>query len=937
MAKEYVKGVVAYLKSEKKLLRNTLIVLGILVFALIICLPSLVYFLTERLWYIDVGYLSVFWQRISVKVVTGLVAALVAFVFVELNMEMVRRYFTRTELNGSSGVNVDRFRGRAMKYVALTVSLFAAIAVGFSASGLWVEIQQFIKGVPFGTVDPIFGRDISFYMFKLPIVDQLYGLVMGLLGMTTVFVVIAYFVGKAITVQKENVDYERPNFSFVKREKDKFNLGGIDKGALMHISILVALMFVLKGFGYILQMFNLVYSTNGMIFGAGYTDVKALLPGLKVLAAIAVVCAITSVFAGAKKKPVPLIASICVLLVSSLVVGTVYPQIVQKLYVDPNQLEAEREYIDYHLDFTRAAYGLDDIDEREFDYDGEVTAQEVDLNAETISNIRLWDWQPLLSTYSQLQEMRLYYKFQDVDIDRYVIDGQTKQVMIAAREMDVDSLPTQGQTWINRHLKYTHGYGAVATPVNEVAIDGLPTFLVQDIPPKGPEEMKIERPEIYFGEKSQDYIIVNTKTDEFDYPIGESNSYNRYEGSAGVDLSGLSRKVLYALKFNTPKILLSTDITDDSKVIYYRSIGERVKKIAPFLVFDDDPYIIIDDGKLVWMYDAYTISGNYPFSQPYNPKSVDRVNYIRNSVKVTVDAYNGDMNFYVVDSQDPIINTYSQIFPDIFRPISDMPDSLRAHMRYPEDMFAIQANMYCTYHMRDASVFYNKEDYWNIPNEVYGNAKQVMSPYYVNMVLPEEQETNFSVIMPFTPASKDNMVAWMAAKCDGEDYGKIVSYKFTKQRIVYGPMQVEAQIDQDGEISKLLSLWNQQGSSVIRGNMIVYPLGNAFLYIEPLFMAAERSQLPQLKLVVVSDGTRVFMGDNLQVALENMLSGQRISAYEDTEAIDYSQDTELNLSSKALDIYERSQERIKSGDWAGFGELQGELEQILRELASRGR
>ena len=449
--------------------------------------------------------------------------------------------------------------------------------------------------------------------------------------------------------------------------------------------------------------------------------------------------------------------------------------------------------------------------------------------------------------------------------------------------------------------------------------------------------MKIERPEIYFGEKSQDYIIVNTKTDEFDYPIGESNSYNRYEGSAGVDLSGLGRKVLYALKFNTPKILLSTDITDDSKVIYYRSIGERVKKIAPFLVFDDDPYIIIDDGKLVWMYDAYTISGNYPFSQPYNPKSVDRVNYIRNSVKVTVDAYNGDMNFYVVDSQDPIINTYSQIFPDIFRPISDMPDSLRAHMRYPEDMFAIQANMYCTYHMRDASVFYNKEDYWNIPNEVYGNAKQVMSPYYVNMVLPEEQETNFSVIMPFTPASKDNMVAWMAAKCDGEDYGKIVSYKFTKQRIVYGPMQVEAQIDQDGEISKLLSLWNQQGSSVIRGNMIVYPLGNAFLYIEPLFMAAERSQLPQLKLVVVSDGTRVFMGDNLQVALENMLSGQRISAYEDTEAIDYSQDTELNLSSKALDIYERSQERIKSGDWAGFGELQGELEQILRELASRGR
>ena len=923
---------------RKNFLRNVLIGLAVFVFALMICLPNIVRFVTEYLWYMDVDYLSVFLQRISVKTVTGLSAALIVFAFICINFEVIRRYFSKQSINPLYSFNSNIFNSRLAKRIELFFALSSAFAVGIYVSKLWVEIQQFSKVVEVGITDPIFGKDVSFYMFKLPTIEKIYEIIMFVLFTTLLFVIASYVIAKIITVQNNYVEYENSNFGFAKKVKNKIRFEKIEKGTFIHISLLVAIMFILKGFGYVLQRFNIVYSNNEIFFGAGYVDVNAVLPGLKILTIISVLCAITSVFAGIKKKPVPLITSIFVLIIGSFVVGSVYPQLVQKLYVEPNQLEVEREYIDYHLNFTKAAYGLDNIEERDFDYIEEITLNDVRLNSETISNIRLWDWQPLLSTYSQLQEMRLYYKFQDVDIDRYVINGQTKQVMISAREMNLDNLPMQGQTWINKHLKYTHGYGVVATPVNEVASDGLPTFLVKDIPPITPEEMKIERPEIYFGEKSQDYIIVNAKTDEFDYPIGDSNSYSRYEGSTGVNLSGLGRKLLYSIRFNTPKILLSADITGDSKIIYYRSIVERMKKIAPFLIYDEDPYIVISDGRLIWMCDAYTISDKYPFSQPYNIDGISEFNYIRNSVKVTVDAYNGEINFYIVDPEDPIVNTYSSIFSGMFKQISEMPDSIREHMRYPEDLFAIQSKMYCTYHMKDASVFYNKEDYWNIPNEVYGNTKQEMNPYYVNMVLPNEKNMNFSVIMPFTAANKDNMVAWMLAKCDGDDYGKIINYKFTKQKIVYGPMQVEAQIDQDSEISQLLSLWNQQGSNVIRGNMIVYPLDKSFLYIEPLFMAADRSQLPQLKKVIVSDGTRVFMDDNLDLTLEKMLSNQQNYNSSDEQSYSYNlNNTGTSMVELALSIYERSQEKIRSGDWAGFGELQEELESVLRELVKRGQ
>jgi uncharacterized membrane protein (UPF0182 family) len=911
---------------------------------LLALIPTVATFATERLWYIDLGYLGVFWKRIEARLIAAVAAAIPVFVFVLANLLATRGPVRRQE-HSDDIIDLHKRPGRhSLSRFALAVGAITAVLTGFAASAAWMEVQQFIHATPFGVSDPIFGRDVGFYVFQLPLIRVVYSAGMAMIVLVALGVGFIYLASGALVRARPQAQvvfgsgFERP------RHRLGFSLEPADPGAKLHISILVALGFLWRAFGYVLSMYGLVYSPRGVVFGASYADVHGTLPGLRVMAAHAVIAAALVVVTAARRRFSyrPLVAVLAVMAVGSLIAGEVYPGLVQKLYVEPNELAAESRFIQYNLDSTRRAYALDRIEEREFPLANVLRPEDLAANQTTVQNVRLWDWEPLLDTYGQLQEMRLYYKFSDVDIDRYLVGGRYRQVMIAAREMDVDRLPTQAQTWINRHLKYTHGYGVVASPVNEVGSDGFPVLMVRDIPPKGPAELGIDRPEIYFGERTRDYVIVNTRTEEFDYPLGDENAYTRYQGRTGIELSSFLRKAAFAVRFGTVKVLLSADITRESKVLFARQIGERVRRLAPFLRYDRDPYIIIADGRLMWVQDAYTVSSAYPFSE----RDSSGVNYIRNSVKVVIDAYTGEVTFYVIDPEDPLAATYSAIFPGLFTPGTEMPDAVRAHLRYPEDLFVVQARMFSLYHMKNPSVFYNKEDHWNFPREVYKGAQQPVSPYYVNMVLPGEEDLSFVLFMPFTPARKDNMVAWMAAKCDEADYGKMVVYKFSKQRIVYGPMQLEAQIDQDSEISKLLSLWNQQGSRVIRGNLLVYPIGQSLLYVESIFLAAERSQLPQLKRVIVSDGTRMYMGDDLSSALAAMAGGQRAGlaatpapagaapGTPPAPGIPAGESPE-ELARRALSLYERARERLREADWAGFGQAHEELEMVLRRLAGR--
>jgi uncharacterized membrane protein (UPF0182 family) len=539
----------------------------------------------------------------------------------------------------------------------------------------------------------------------------------------------------------------------------------------------------------------------------------------------------------------------------------------------------------------------------------------------TTTNIRLWDYRPVRDTYSQIQEFRLYYDFVDVDVDRYSLDDTYRQVTLSAREMATEQL--QSRTWLNEHLQFTHGYGLVLSPVNEVTSDGLPELWVRDLPPRTVPGLEITRPEIYHGEKTDSYVFVNSTIEEFDYPSGDQNITTTYEGHGGVLMDSPLKRAAFAYRFGDVSVVLSNYLTRETRVMLYRNVHERVRQVAPFLLYDSDPYLVIADGRLIWLQDAYTATSMYPYSQPY----YDRFNYIRNSVKVTIDAYDGDVTFYVVDNQDPLIRAYAAIFPALFKPWDQMPPALRSHVRYPEGLFLIQAEMNNTYHMQNPTVFYNKEDLWATAHDVSGGTEQPMEPYYVILRLPGQEMQEFVLIQPFTPANKQNMVAWMAARCDGEDYGKLLLYKFNKQELVYGPLQIEARIDQEPVISSQLSLWNQRGSQVIRGNLLVIPIEHSLLYVEPLYLQAETGQLPELKRVIVASGDRIIMTTTLDEALASFGGAPVTPPPEEVEPTEPSNAHDLALS--AMEHYERAQEYLQEGDWAGYG---AELEAMQNDL-----
>ncbi|HCR17859.1 MAG TPA: hypothetical protein DIU35_10285 [Candidatus Latescibacteria bacterium] len=637
----------------------------------------------------------------------------------------------------------------------------------------------------------------------------------------------------------------------------------------------------------------------------------------------------------------------------------------QKLIVEPSELEKEAPYIQYNIEATNRAYGLDKIEEQSFEASEDLSWGDIEENPLTIRNVRIWDERPLKQTYQQVQEIRPYYVFPGVDVDRYTVDGVYRQVMLSARELDTNRLPSQARNWVNERLQFTHGYGVALSPVNHVSPEGLPKLMVKDIPPIADQGLEVDRPEIYYGERTFAHVVVKTGIQEFDYPKGDENQFTTYQGSGGVELGGFFRRVAFAIRLMDVNLLLSNYISAESRILFQRQISDRVRKVAPFLFYDSDPYMVISEGRLFWIQDAYTTSDMYPYSTRWR-----NINYIRNSVKVVVDAYNGAVTFYQMDTEDPIIRAYAQIFPSLFEPIESMSTELKSHLRYPIDLFRIQAARYRDYHMQDVQVFYNQEDLWEIPNEIYSDRAQMMQPYYIIIKLPGEDKEEFLLMVPYTPAKKDNMIAWLAARCDGENYGHLLVYKLPKDKLIYGPMQIEARVDQQPEISSQLTLWGQRGSEVIRGNLLAIPIERSFLYVEPIYLQArqepeeqqfsgegggeggapqgqrgrqprrqeERSTaIPELKQVIVAFGGQVIMRSTFDEALTALFGNRAESLAMEAEQITKATSGELGRSASQLAAdaelhYNRVRQSLEKWDWARAGEEMKALERTILEL-----
>ncbi|NTW05303.1 MAG: UPF0182 family protein [Peptococcaceae bacterium] len=804
-------------------------------------------------------------------------------------------------------------------FVFLLISIVMAFFVGTAVTGDWVTLQKFLHPTQFGQIDPVFGKDIGFYVFQLPFYEFIYKLLIWSIIIIAFWVTLTYFVADSASGKTGG---------FLKTDAARY-----------HLSFLAAVFFIARAIGYKLDQYNLLHQSGQIIYGPGYTDIHANLLAYKILLVISIIIAIAIIINIFLRKLKLVVYSIVSLIIFSILLGGIYPVIVQKFYVLPNELNKEKPYIENSIKYTRMAYNLDQVEKKPFPAGKTLNAQDIQKNRATIESIRLWDYRPLQQTYSQIQEMRTYYELKNIDVDRYFVNGKYRQLMISPREMNQEQLPENAKTWVNEKLKYTHGYGVVASPVNEVTPEGMPKLFIKDIPPVSNIDIKITRPEIYFGELTDNYVIVNTKTDEFDFPRGEENAYNRFAGKTGVYLGSIIKRALFALTFSDYKLLLSTEVTSDSQILYNRNITERVKKIAPFLKYDNDPYVIINDkGKLFWIWDAYTTTDMYPYSEPFE----SGLNYIRNSVKVVVDAYDGNVKFYVADQEDPIIKTYQKIFGNMFTPLGEMPAGIKAHIRYPEDIFMIQASKYQVYHMEDPEVFYNKEDKYSLPIELVEGKEEFMEAYYTIVELPGEGEAEFVQILPFTPHNKINMISWLAGRSDTNNYGKLLLYEFPKQELLYGPRQIDTRINQDSYISQQMSLWNQKGSKVIRGNLLVIPIKDALIYVQPLYLQAEQSKMPELRRVIVAHGDRIVMEPTLDLALQKIF-GEGAS-FEGTSPKPAVTDTEntikptvKSLAEDANRIYQEGLAKLKAGDWAGYGKSNEELREVLKALSEQAQ
>jgi uncharacterized membrane protein (UPF0182 family) len=826
------------------------LLLGLLI--LVMGVPSLVEFYTDWLWFEELGYAHVFLRLISVKSTVWCVLFGAAFAFLYGNLLFAFRTQTRREIvmvttEGPRVVVLDPLRLRPLVIGASLVGALILAAIGASNWNLWL---QYWNATSFGRVDPILGKDVAFYVFTLPLLESLQGLL--LLALVPTMLVVGFLY---VSAGRLGISPRRGLFAAAP--------------ALSHLSLLAAALLLTLAFGAWLEIPGLLTSASTILHGASYVDVNARMPMLRLLAVVAVIGAGLALYQVYQPRWWP-IASAITLYIGVSLAGSAYASAMQRFSVAPNEQVKETPYIIHNIDGTRAAFGLEGVEERPISGDALLTRPDIDRNAITLKNVPLWDHQPLLDTFAQIQEIRTYYDFVSVDNDRYVIDGEYRQIMLSARELNSESL--QNKTWINEHLTFTHGYGLTLGPVNQVTPEGLPMLFIKNLPPESAVDLRVDEPSIYFGELSNDHVFVRTRTKEFHYPKGEDNVMTTYEGRGGVNVGSLFRKLLFSIRFRSLKMLLSNDFSSDSRVLFHRRIAERVEQIAPFLTYDPDPYLAVDQGRLFWILDAYTTSDRYPYATPGG-----NVNYIRNSIKVVIDAYHGTTTFYRIDEKDPVAATLDKAFPGLFKPFREMPDGLRKRLRYPQTIFAIQAAMFSTFHMENPAVFYNKEDQWEVPSVGTREQAKRMEPYYSIMRLPGEKDAEFIQMLPFTPRQKDNLAAWMVARSDGDHYGKLVVFQFPKQKVIFGPRQVIARINQDQVISPQITLWNQQGSEVIQGTLLVIPIEESVMYVRPLYLRASGGRIPELKRVIVVYQNTIVMADTLETAVDRIFpkSGAR--------------------------------------------------------------
>ena len=903
-------------------LRRAAITVAVVVAGLIVA-GRITGVVVDWLWFASVGYVDVFWTVLSAQALLFAAVFAATACVIGASGFVAHRYARRpgswqVETAHPSGPSeiISGLADQLAPHIPWRTSIAGgaivlALIVAAGEISNWDLVLRFLHQVPFGERDPVFDKDISFYLFSLPAYLAFKNWLLQALFCCVIVAGVVYAVRGDIT-------FERPP-------------RGLSVAAAVHASALLGVFFVVKAWSYALERFLLLYDDNGVVVGAGYTDIHVELPVLWVLVSLAAAAAVASwVNMRRRSYRIPA-ASVLLVFGTSFVFALIYPALFQRLYVKPSELQLEMPYIRHNIALTREAYGLTQIAVKPFPAEQGLNLASLDANRATIDNIRLWDVQPLLDTYAQLQEIRTYYRFFSVDIDRYRLDSAYRQVMLSARELEPSMLPANAQTWVNLHLLFTHGSGVVMSPVTEKSTEGLPSFYLQDIPPVAHGGPAIHEPRLYFGAGGDGYVIVKGSVPEFDYPKGKDNVYTIYSGRDGIGIGSMARRSLFAWQFDDPNILLTEYITNGSRILLHRNIQDRVRTIAPFLGLDHDPYLVVSSGRLFWMQDAYTTSSWFPYAQP---GFGDGANYIRNAVKVVIDAYNGTVDFYVSDPADPILRTYQRIFPRLFKPLAAMPQDLQQHIRYPEDLFMIQAQLYRAYHMDAPEVFYNREDLWQFPRELVGidggtSPGTPMTPYYMVMRLPGEPRAEFVLLLPMVPSQRDNMIAWLAARCDPPEYGKLIVYSFPKDKLVYGPFQIEARIQQNTEISQQISLWNQMGSRVIRGHLLVVPIENSILYVSPLYLRAESGQLPELKRVIAAYGDRVVMEETLGEALAALFK-------ENAPLASPTLGTADARAREALAHYDRAIERLKAGDWSGFGAELDALRPLLEALGAGG-
>ena len=918
-------------------LRPKTVVLLLCLAVLIFLFPALANFLADYYWYEAEKLTSVFWARLLPQwILLGAFSAL-AFAVVYPNLAVMVR--TAKNLPQNDGVLSTVLEHPFSRWIPMVLGLFMAVSAGTDSMGKWQMVLQFLHGGTFGIDDAIFGKDVGFYLFSLPFWNFLQEWLTGLL--MNVLIVCGAAYAMLLMDKIHDGDFALP------------------RAVRLHLLALGAALTACWGCSFVLARYMLLYNPNGVVFGPGYTDIHATLPAQTVLAALSFAASGLLLFAMKSDRGWKFIGIILgVFLAAHVLLRGLYPELVQRYIVVPNEFEKEKEYIGNNIKATLHAYDMDHIEISELTPDTGLTQDDVNADAETLENMRLWDYRALLRSYKQLQEIRSYYDFSAIDIDRYTINGKMRQVMLAPRELDMSGM--QNRTWVNQHLEFTHGYGIVMNGARDVGQNGQPDLLIRDLPPVSSVDIPIHRPQIYFGENPMSYAFVKTSVKEFDYPMGESNARSTYEGDGGVPIGSLWRRLVYTLAFGDSKILFSDVFRKDSRVIYDRNIRSRLSRAAPFLTYDSDPYIAVIDGHIVWIVDAYTTSTRYPYSEPvgrrYRRGRIEGgINYVRNSVKCTVDAYDGHMKFYVVEPDDPVIQCWQSIFPTLFSSADEISPALRAHLRYARDLFSLQADIYCTYHMSDANTFYNKEDVWNTLQTDVASSDQLLmqqstlSSYYVMNKLLGEKKPEFLMMTPYTPIGRDNMIAWMAGRCDGENYGKLMLYRFPKQTLIYGPNQISALINQTPEISAQLSLWSQRGSDVIMGHLLVVPVNNSLLYVRPLYLKASQSDLPELKRVILSSGGRVVWDESFDGALQKLLRSrsEETPAPEAREnsftapggeaAPHVTDDSRLrSLAQQARNAWSRSQRALKEADWNSYGEAMNDLEKSLNAMFPEG-